>query len=341
MKPLQSVSMGTIFFVRTVVETLERSGTSRAELLARTGLDSACLDEPKAWLEVEECEQVLASAVALTGDEAFGLHLAEQMPVLSLDLFAHVTALAPTLREAVAIGAQFARLAIDGARLTAHDEGDTLVVRCAFPRVTPLWDRTFAEFAMAGLARLARAFGGDRIFARRTSFEHERPSDDREYTRILGDHVRFRESETCITFARELADRRRLQHHPDLYSVLRAEAERRIDRIATGERIAAQLHRYLVSMSPACTPGMGRAARDLGMSERSLRWHLAAEGTSYREVLQSALEASADRMLRDPTRSITETAAALGFGDAPAFTKAFKRWTGTTPGKYRRARRVR
>jgi AraC-like DNA-binding protein len=73
------------------------------------------------------------------------------------------------------------------------------------------------------------------------------------------------------------------------------------------------------------------------MSERSLRRHLATDGTSYREVVRLALEASAGRMLRDPAHSIKETAVALGFADAAAFHRAFKRWTGMTPGEFRRA----
>ena len=50
------------------------------------------------------------------------------------------------------------------------------------------------------------------------------------------------------------------------------------------------------------------------------------------------LEASAGRMLRDPSHTIKETAAALGFADVAAFHHAFKGWTGMTPGEYRRSR---
>jgi AraC-like DNA-binding protein len=103
-------------------------------------------------------------------------------------------------------------------------------------------------------------------------------------------------------------------------------------------RPATRLRQYLLAVSPSRIPEISAAARDLGMSERSLRRRLTADGTSYRDVVRSALEASAGRMLRDSTCTIKETAVALGFADPAAFHRAFKRWTGMTPGEYRRAR---
>jgi AraC-like DNA-binding protein len=328
----------SILVVRALVEVLERSGGSRADLFARLALDSRRLDEPEARLDFDEVEQVLAAALALTGDEDFALHLAERMPDAALDLLAHLAAHAPTFREAVAGIAQFSGLAMDGMRFTTREDEHAFVIGCAFPRTTPLADRMFAEMATAGLTRLARTFIGQHVMPRRASFEHERPKSDREYKRIFGERLRFRQSETFIAFDRELADRRQMHHNLQLYSLLRAEAERRIDRIAIGVRTAARLHQYLLAIPASRIPDMGSAARNLGMSDRSLRRHLAAEGTSYRDAVRSALETRAGRILRDPARSIKETAAALGFGNDAAFVRAFKRWTGTTPAEYRRAR---
>jgi AraC-like DNA-binding protein len=326
----------SISLVRAVVEAAERSGAKRADLRARIPFDWTHLEHPDVRLEFEQFEQVLSIALAVTGDEALGLHLAEHMPEGAVDLLAHLAAHAPTMREAVEIASQFVRLAMDGVLLAVREEGDAFVVRYTFPRSTPLSDRLLAEFMMGGLVRLARSFTGPSAIPRLACFEHERPSYHREYTRIFGNHQRFGQNVTSMTFDRETADRPQMHQHPALYDLLRTEAQRRLDRITTGVRPASRLREYLLAMPPSRIPEISTAARDLGMSERSLRRRLASDGTSYRDAVRSALEASAGRMLRDPTRTIKDTAVALGFADAAAFHHAFKRWTGMTPGEYRR-----
>jgi AraC-like DNA-binding protein len=330
----------SIFLARAVLDAAERSGVARADLRARIALDWRRLDEPDARLEFDEFEQVLAAAVAMTGDEALGLHIAEHMPEGAVDLLGHMAAHAPTMRDAIKTASQFVGLGMDGLALTARDEGDALVVRYAFPRSTPLADRTLAELFTGGLVRMARSFTGPSAAPLFVSFEHEAPKHREEYTRIFGDDQRFGQRVTSIAFDAATVDRPQMHQHPELYELLRTEAQRRLDRMTTDVRPAHRLRRYLQAVPPSRIPEISAAARDLGMSERSLRRRLAADGTSYRDVVRAKLEASADRMLRDPTQTIKETAAALGFADAGTFHRAFKRWTGMTPGEYRRARGV-
>jgi AraC-like DNA-binding protein len=81
---------------------------------------------------------------------------------------------------------------------------------------------------------------------------------------------------------------------------------------------------------------MTAAARDIGVSVRTLRRRLNDEGASYTEIAKEALANRAERLVADADRTIDEAAYVLGFSDRSAFHRAFKRWTGMTPNEYRR-----
>src|SRR6516225_9797579 len=119
----------SIFLVRAVVEAAERSVATRADLRARIPFDWRRLEDPETRVEFEQFERVLSAAVAVTGDEALGLHVAEHMPEGAIDLLGHLAAHAPTMRDAVIIASQFTNLALDGVRVTVHDEEDAFVIR--------------------------------------------------------------------------------------------------------------------------------------------------------------------------------------------------------------------
>jgi len=82
-----------------------------------------------------------------------------------------------------------------------------------------------------------------------------------------------------------------------------------------------------------------RIARMLGMSERTLHRKLAAENTSYRDVIEQTRKRAAFRYLAlgQPLEKIAHS---LGYASAQSFQRAFRRWTGTTPGAHQRRLRM-
>jgi AraC-like DNA-binding protein len=324
--------------VRVLVDAVERVGVSREDLLRAAGINPARLVEPDARFDLGEFATLQMRAMDLTRDEALGLHIVERIHDGAFDLISHLVVHAPTLREALGLCLQFQPLVMDDALMTLNETDTTAVLQCHLPRTAERADRMLAEFSIAGLTRMVHVFGGAGAAPQAVSFEHARPGHSRDYTRLFGDAVRFNQPATVLVFDRAVLDRAQLYQHPELYRVLRSQAQRTLDRVATELGPVERLKGYLRARPPARIPELSTAARDLGMSARSLRRRLEEAGTTYRSVVRAILEDSACHLLRDPKQTIQQTAHALGFVNVGAFHRAFKRWTGLTPMQYRETR---
>jgi AraC-like DNA-binding protein len=242
---------------------------------------------------------------------------------------------APTLRAALQVCSRFNSLVIDDGYMFLSERGTAARLRCEFSRGAA-FSTTYAEFALSGLMRMLLEFGAARTQVSAVYFEHVRPAHYAAYARVFGERVvHFEHSFTGIDFAREILDRPRMLHHAELYQLFEAQAVRSLELLPQPRSLLDQLEKYLAAHPMARIPDLMQAARDLNTSTRSLRRQLAREGVSYRDVMQGARQRGAVRLLHDPKRTLQEIANELGFADASSFNRAFKRWTGRTPGQYR------
>jgi AraC-like DNA-binding protein len=108
--------------------------------------------------------------------------------------------------------------------------------------------------------------------------------------------------------------------------------------IASNPRFSERVRATIRSMPTLGDLSADTVAAQLSMSDRTLRRRLRDEGTSYQQVLDDVRAQLARRHLANAEHGIGEVARLLGFSDASAFTKAFRRWTGRTPADFARAR---
>jgi AraC-like DNA-binding protein len=101
-----------------------------------------------------------------------------------------------------------------------------------------------------------------------------------------------------------------------------------------GGAVSARVRAALLVRS-AAMGDMPRIARELSVDERTLRRHLAQEGTNFRALIDDVRQVLATELLREAGLTIQDTADRLGYHDAASFSRAYKRWTGLRPGDAR------
>ncbi len=94
-----------------------------------------------------------------------------------------------------------------------------------------------------------------------------------------------------------------------------------------------KLRNFLIR-SYGANPSLDTAAKEMGLSSRTLRRKLAEEGTSYKNEVEKIQERFAREYFARGGNSVTELSTSLGFAHTSAFSRAFKRWTGQSPSEY-------
>jgi len=113
-------------------------------------------------------------------------------------------------------------------------------------------------------------------------------------------------------------------------------ARRRIGNGDVGD-LRSRVRAILGSHVGGRPPTASEVAGELRMSARTMQRRLQELGTSYRRLLEAAHRERAERALRDRSTSVADVAARLGFTEPANFCRAFRRWTGKSPGAFRRS----
>lgn len=320
--------------VRALVKAVERTGAPGDELLRAAGIPASQLDATDLRLARSKIFHLCELALELTGDDALGLHWADRLSANSFTPVSHLIAHAMDLRHGLSTLSQFGRLLSDDLCYELRQDTDKLTVHCLLPAGVSLPVQRFvAEMITASFFRIVRAFSRD-ARAEQVCFAYAAPPYRAEYARVFEHAERFEQPFTGIVFDCVLLNLASPHRDEGVHEALQQLAQRRMLRLRHQAPFALRVQELLVERGPQRVD-MQTAARALGLSVRTLRRRLAAEGKSYQRIENDALAVLAKQLLRDKQRTIQETAYEMGFSDATTFHRAFKRWTGTTPSAYR------
>ncbi len=326
----------SISLVRALVEQLNRVGIAPSVFAERAGFTLDELEDPMRRMDLPRYDHAQRAALELSGDPALGLHLGEGAPPAAFNLVGPLTTHCRTVRECLDVALRYYPLVADAAAPELEEDGDSVRIVYHYVRSEPIVNRLRAEFGLTRLLGIGKIFAGSEALPQAVWFDHADPGYAGEYARIFGCPVRFDMRVTAIVFMRDLLDRPQHHANPVLYRALVSEADRQLERLDEVRPLASRVLGVISEWPEPGRPAMSHVARELGMSERSLRRRLEEESASFGELSDRGALQRAGRMLHDATRTIQEVADALGFAEVSSFHRAFKRWTGQTPRDYRR-----
>lgn len=314
----------SVALLKPMADLVARLGADREAFLSALGIDDDA--GPDAYVEGQRVDRVLAELAAERGDPAFGLTLARESLARPLGLFGHLVWLSGTLRDAMTRATKFYGMISRRVTLTLHEEKSVATIRQHAVKGARRGS-ILTEMPFASLALRARAATGGRFALRSVRFAHP-GAPAPAHREVFGVPVVFGAEIDEIAFDAALLDLELAGAEPITAAALEPRAAQLAAEAKAASTLVARVRRIAEELAGAAEPEA--IARRLGMSARSLRRGLEKEGRTLRAIVDDARRARADAMLEEGI-AVKEIAIALGFSEASAFSRAYKRWTGKAP----------
>lgn len=304
-----------------LLQTARRHGTDVSGLEQRFGISLGKPIETQGRIPISRMFELWEELLRRTNNPAFPFDAATIPFPASVALFVLVTTSRQTARDALEAIVLHERLitAAVGFELKVNTRTATLHVIGPEPETTGA--KAMTEFLVAHIVHNLRCATGNRCQPRRVQFRHS-DRGGRRPPGFLGP-VTFGAANTIVEL-----DIACLDHPIDVLNGLSQILSSRVD---PPDLISRVRNAIAYSLSSSGRAGIGAAARTLGMTPRTLQRQLPS-GVTFQGLVQNAQRDLALALVQSRTDlTIKEISTKVGFASARAFSRAYRRWTGSSP----------
>lgn len=312
-------------------------------LVRRAGKDASRLEKkylPSQVPEVSlpELGALLTDVSKELGDPAFGLHCAQAMTRGSYGLLEFGLRSAPTMRIAMEQLATYGALINPLVRWSTEADGEGLSLHHRAPQKGGV-GKQGNVFTVARILQIAREMMGTELEPVRVWFSHSEKRCPPELAAWLGTKdIAFGRASNGLTFSAKDLDLKPVGADPELNRALEVHGAAVLEQCAEAGDLYEQTRAVVLALLPKGEATLPKTAKKLHVTARTLQRRLLEEGVSFGELLAEVRRTQAERLLARSDVALNEVAERVGYADTGAFVRAFRSWTGTTPGKYRELR---
>lgn len=324
-------------YARLVARALQLQERDLRRLLRGTGLPVDVLmpaDESK--LDSEQLLQLVANAQELSGKPGFGLRLGEQLQPTTHGAIGYLTLTSPTLLSGLEALRDYlpVRLPLVSLELTLDDQWLSCYyrVRLNAPEAVLVILR---ECFVLSVKSIIETMLGRRVVGSAIDMEHAAPEHAGNYESYMQAPTRFAAERTCYRIPAAIAREPSTSRDPESYALSYELCNKLLGQAPAKALTTAERVRRFMLLKPAAQVNETEVARAMYITRRTLARRLEQEGTGYRQIRETLLAELAARHLADARLTVESVAYMLGYNDAAAFRKAFRRWYGRSPANFR------
>lgn len=326
-----------------LIEVTSEAGLEPEAILAGTSLDPAAIAAP--FTLTSPCQFLTAArnAIRLAGKPDLGIRVGSRLHVSSYGMYGYALLCSEGMARAFDTAVKYHQLANGTLEICwVEQEG---MASWIFPNhdaiLNPEVDERLYQFLIdmqfAVHATLIKDVMGTWCVPARAMFTQAEPPHAAALAEVLECPLVFGQPQNTLSYPATWLARVPQLANPITAAQLSAHCAGLLEAFRWQAGITRRVFQEL-TRTPGSFPPIEEIAESLGMTSRTLRRKLDAEGASYSELLTSIKRALAVDYLTTTSLSTEDVGLALGFSDAVGFRHAFKRWTGRTPNEVRRDR---
>ena len=305
---------------------------------ARADIDPARLDVSGARYSYASMQKLWAACIEVTGDPCFGLTVGRNIRPTTFHALGFSWISSRTLLESLQRLCRYSKLLTTApTSLTLEKHGDVWVledeaVNNREKEVHPAGVDAFF-MAIIGLCRQAsnKHFSAREVHLRERGEEHHAT-----YIEAFEAPVTFGNDSPKITFDAESLEAPLPGDNLELALTNDRIAEEYIAALNPSS-VSTEVRKLLIELLPSGEASQNHIAKQMNRSLSTLQRQLSSEGTNYKEIREQTRQELAEQYVREGRYSLSQIAYLLGFSDQSNFSRAFRRWTGHSPGTYAKA----
>ena len=323
-------------YAKALLDFAVSKGAGRGPLLSQAGIRPEDLEDQDDRVPLARYIALMAAAKTLCEAPALALEFCEGTRFEEFSVVGLICQSADTMGEALVELNRFQRLVIETDGLAQGDRfrlipgggelwlEDQRLDPNGFPELTEI---AFGRF----VCEMARHYPGT-PFVKRLIVTHPAPAHAEAYERILRIPVTFDGDRNAMQIEPSWLGLKIHRPNPYVFGVLSAHAAALLEELQTSQTMRGRVERLILPLlHKGDAVGKEYVAKELGVSGQTLYRKLKAEGVSFEQLLDDLRHRLAVHYLDGKKVSVSETAYLVGFADASAFSRAFKRWTGVSP----------
>jgi len=310
-------------------------GADPVRLLSEVGLELKLFDDPNNRISYLARGRLFAHCVDQTACPHFGLLVGQQAGLHSFGLVGLLAKYSPNVGSALRSLVRYMHLHVRGATTTLSVGSDLATLEYQIYQTRAMGNDQVGDGAVAVAFNIVRDLCGSDWKPVEARFAHREPENAEPFQKFFQAPLRFDTEQYAVVFSEHWLNRRLPDASPELRRLLQQEIDKLEVRLEDNflEQVRSLLRTTLVTGHSSAD----QVAELFSMHRRTLNRHLNSVGTSFRKLADEVRFEIARQLLEDSAMEIIQIASLLGYSNASAFTRAFRRWSSTTPARWRSA----